>query len=105
MTGTAIEFRRWVGKLVLFLAGAWAVVLVAAVSGLIQGATIPALSVVAILIPGCAFVPAAYYAIKLQRVGEPEQVNDAWRKSLRYGIAGAVLLIVAVASLYQAGKS
>ena len=105
MTETSIGVRRWVGKLVLLLGGVWALALVAVIGGAVHGAEIQALNVMVYLTPGCAFVPGAFYAIKLHRTSEPDRVTQAFHMAIIYGIAGAVLLVVAVSALSRMGQS
>jgi hypothetical protein len=101
VTGAAIEGRRIVGKFVLLLAGAWLVVLLAGIGGIINGAAIPWENWGIILIPGCAFVPATYFAVKLHMTTDPEQLKQFLQKAVIYGLAGLVLLIGAGYSLSQ----
>jgi hypothetical protein len=56
---TAIEIRRWAGKLVLFLALCWVLVLISLLSGAARGASVPPLDIALAVLPGCAFGPAA----------------------------------------------
>lgn len=101
MTGAAVELRRLVGKVVLFLAGCWLMVLVAGVSGGLRGASVEPWRFIILLIPGCAFVPATYYAIGLHRTSDPGQLDRIWPKAIVYGMAGLVLLFGTAYSLYQ----
>ena len=93
MTQTAVEVRRLIGKVVLFLALCWLVVLIAGVSGAMQGASFEPLNVALALIPGCAFIPATYYALQLHRTSDAAQIARLWPKALAFGIAGLVLLV------------
>lgn len=92
MPGAAVELRRLVGKLVLFLAGCWLIVLVSGVAGALRGASVEPLYFAFLLIPGCAFVPAAYYAVGLHRTADPVQLDRIWPKAIVYGVAGLILL-------------
>lgn len=105
MTETALEIRRWAGKLVLFLTLCWLIVLIAGVAGGMRGASAPALNFVIMLIPGCAFVPGALLAIQLHRTSDPHRVDQLWRRSAILGVAGLVLLIGAGYALYEMGQS
>ena len=105
MTETALAMRRWVGKVVLFLTLCWVVVLIAGIAGAAQGATFKPLNVAFALIPGCAFVPAAYYAVRLHTRSDAEYVNSIWPKALVFGVAGLVLLFGASYAIYAGGQS
>lgn len=101
----ATGLRRVAGKLGLFLVGCWLVVLIAAVAGALRGAQVDPLSFVIVLIPGCALVPAAYFAVGMLRTTDPQRVGQLWPKAVGYGAAGLVLLVGAGYSLYQMGRS
>lgn len=105
MTGEALEVRRLVGKVVLFLVLCWVVVLIAGVAGAAQGASFEPLNVVLAILPGCAFVPAAYFAVRLHTTTNPAQVSRLWPKTLVYGTAGVLLLIGAAYAIYAGGPS
>ena len=106
MTSTATEFQRLLGRFVLFLAGVWVLVLIAGITGSFRGASIPLMNWAIILVPGCAFVPATYYAVKLQMPKTSgEEVKALWPKAAGYGVAGIALLISAGYSLYRMGQA
>ncbi|MEU8610604.1 hypothetical protein AB0C29_21710 [Actinoplanes sp. NPDC048791] len=105
MTQAAIEMRRWVGKLVLFLTLCWVIVLASLVGGAARGASIPPLNVALALLPGCAFVPAAYFAVQLHRTADAARIDRLWPKTLVYGIAGLVLLFGSAYAVYAGGQS
>ncbi|MFC7278570.1 hypothetical protein ACFQS1_31715 [Paractinoplanes rhizophilus] len=105
MTRTAIEIRRWFGKVALLLAGLWVVVLVALVAGIAQGGSVPVLNLVLGVLPAVAFVPATYFAIGLHRTDDPEQINKFWPWALGLAIAGMVLLIGSAYGLYRVEQS
>ena len=105
MTQMAIEIRRWSGKLVLFLALCWVVVLIALLSGAARGASVPPLNIALALLPGCAFVPATYFAVQLHRTADAEQIGRLWPKTVVYGIAGLVLLFGGAYAVYAGGQS
>lgn len=94
------EMRRWVGSLVLFLTFVWVIVLIVGVAGAFHGADIPLLNIAIALLPGCAFVPAAYYSVRLHRSDDKATIDRLWPKALVYGIAGMVLLIGGAYGLY-----
>lgn len=105
MTETAIQGRRLIGKLILFLTGCWLIVLVAAVAGAFRGASVEPLNFAIMLIPGCALVPAAYFAIGLFRTTDPAQMNRLVPKAIVYGVSGLVLLISTAYALYEMSRS
>lgn len=105
MTSEALEVRRLVGKVVLFFVLCWVVVLIAGVAGAARGASFELLNVVLAILPGCAFVPAGYFAVRLHTTTDPEQVGRIWPKALLYGTAGLVLLIGAAYAIYAGGQS
>nr|WP_221383001.1 hypothetical protein [Actinoplanes polyasparticus] len=96
----ATQIRRWIGTLVLFLVFVWVVVLIAGIAGAFQGARFPLLNVMVALIPGCAFVPAAFFSIQLHRTDDTVTLDRIWSKALVYGIAGTILLIGGAYGLY-----
>ena len=100
----ATGLRRVAGKLVLFLVGCWLVVLVAGVAGAFRGATLEPLNFAIMLIPGCALVPAAYFAAGMYRTTDPERVRQIWPKVVVYAVAGLVLLFGTAYGLYQMGR-
>ena len=100
-----MELRRIVGKLVLLLAGAWVLVLVGGIGGAARGASLPAFNLAIFLTPGCAFVPATFYAIKLHTTTDPELSRQYMSKTLIYGVAGLVLLLVAMYGLFRMENS
>jgi hypothetical protein len=105
VTGTAWELRRWAGKVVLFLTLCWVVVLIAGVAGAARGASLEALNVVLAVLPGAAFGPAAYFAVRLHTTDDPQQADRLWPRALILGLVGLALLFGAAYGLYQAGQS
>lgn len=89
------DARRLVGKLVLFLAGCWVLFLADSAFQPFDPLRFPLF-----LVPGCAFVPAAYFAIRLHR--DPAS-GPVWRQMIIYAIAGVVLMISSGNALYQMG--
>jgi hypothetical protein len=83
------EARRLIAKLVLFVAGVWVLFLAAGIAAALTGPFDP-IRFPLFLIPGCAFVPAAYYAIRLHRGDDSDR---AWKFLIIYAIAGVVLMI------------
>jgi hypothetical protein len=83
--------RRVIAKLVLFLAGVWVLFLA-------KGSTEPfdPIRLPLYLIPGCAFVPAAWYAIRLHR---HDHSTRSWNLLVVYAVAGVVLMIASGAGL------
>jgi len=105
VTETAVQGRRLIGKLILFLTGCWLLVLAAAVVGALRGASVEPLNFALMLIPGCAFVPAAYFAIGLFRTTDPAQLNKLVPKAIVYGVSGLALLFSTAYALYQMSRS
>jgi hypothetical protein len=105
VTNPAIEARRLVGKFVLFFALCWLLVLVAGVIGALRGPKLDPLAFAMFLIPGCAFMPGAYYAVKLHRSADLAELNRLWPAAVVYGVAGLVLLIGTGYALYAMGRS
>jgi hypothetical protein len=102
----ATELRRVVGKLVLFLAGCYTLLLVAGVAVLAQGRTdIPLINLVSALFPGLAFAPAAYYGVKLHTTTDPAKTKALWPKCALYGAIGLALLVATVVVLDQVNKA
>jgi predicted membrane channel-forming protein YqfA (hemolysin III family) len=87
------EVRRLIAKLVLFVAGVWVLFLAAVLRGPFDPIRFPLF-----LIPGCAFVPAAYYAILLHR---GDHSDRSWKFLVIYAIAGVVLMIGSGNGLHQ----
>ena len=104
MTESAIEMRRFAGKLVMFFAGCYVLVFLGAIVSVSRGTSVPALNWVVILVPAGAFGPATYYAVKLHTTKNPERLRAYWPRTLVYGLAGLVLLFSGAYSLYQAGR-
>jgi len=86
---------------VLFLTLCWVVLLVAGVAGAAQGSSYKPLNIVMALLPGGAFVPAAYFAVRLHLTSDREQLDRAWPKTLVYGVAGVALLVGGAYAVYQ----
>lgn len=105
MTQTALEARRLGGKFVLFFVLCWVVVLISGISGAARGTSYEALNVVIALLPGLAFVPAGYYAVRLHTTSDADQVTRIWPRTLILGILGLVLLFAATYGIYVAGQS
>ena len=105
MTRTAIELRRWLGKVALLLAGTWAVVGLAVVVGAVQGASVPALNIALTVLPIVAFAPAVYFAIGLHRTDDPERINRLWPWALGLAVIGMAIFLGSVYGLYQAEQS
>lgn len=80
------EARRLIAKLVLLLAVIWMLFLVAGFRGPFDPARFPLF-----LIPGCAFVPAAWYAIRLHR---GDRADRSWHLMVIYTVAGVAMMIV-----------
>jgi len=91
------EARRLIAKLVLLLAGVWVLFLAAGIALAFQGPFDP-VRFPLFLIPGCAFVPAAYYALLLHRDDRAEQ---SWKFLIIYAIAGVVLMIASGDGLHR----
>jgi hypothetical protein len=105
LVGPAIELRRLVGKFVLFLALCWLVLLIAGVAGAGGGASYKPLNVAMAVLPGVAFVPAAYFAVRLHLTSDREQLDRIWPRTLVYGIAGLALLFGGTYAIYQMGRA
>jgi hypothetical protein len=105
VTQTALGMRRLVGKVVLFFGGCWLIVLIAGVAGALRGAEADPVRFAILLIPGCAFVPAAYYSIGLHRTADRERVAWLWPRAVVCGIAGLGLLFGLAYSLYRMGAA
>ncbi|MEV6847409.1 hypothetical protein [Actinoplanes sp. NPDC051411] len=80
------DARRLIAKLVLLLAVIWMLFLAAGFRGPFDPARFPLF-----LIPGCAFVPAAYYAIRLHR---GDRADRSWHFMAIYAVAGIIMMIV-----------
>jgi hypothetical protein len=104
VTQTADDMRRLAGKFVLFFAGCWLLVVFGAVLGLTRGDSFPPLNWIFILLPGTAFVPAVYFAVKLHLIKDPALLRAWWPKTLVYGGAGLVLLFGGAYALFQSGN-
>lgn len=101
MTRTAIEIRRWFGKVALLLAGVWIAVLIA----LTAGGSVPALNLVLGVLPAVAFGPATYFAVGLHRTDGPERINKLWPWALGAAVVGMVLLLGSAYGLYRSERS
>jgi uncharacterized membrane protein YgdD (TMEM256/DUF423 family) len=97
--------RRWFGKVALLLVGLWVVVGVAVISGAAQGASVPAVNIVLLVVPIVAFAPAAWFAIRLHRTDDPERISQLWPWALGLAILGMVIFLGGVYGLYQAEQS
>jgi hypothetical protein len=69
------------------------VVLGAAVAAFLRGVSVEPLNFAIMLVPGCAFAPASYFAIGLFRTTDPAQLNKLAPKAIVYGVSGLALLI------------
>jgi low temperature requirement protein LtrA len=79
------EPRRPIARLVLLLAVIWILFLAAGFRGPFDPARFPLF-----LIPGCAFVPAVYYAIRLHRGDDSDR---SWHFMAIYAVAGVIMMI------------
>jgi hypothetical protein len=85
------DARRLIAKLVLLLTGIWVLFLVA-------GIAVAPVRFALFLIPGCAFVPAAYYAVLVHRDAASDR---SWKFLIIYAIAGIVLMITSGDALHR----
>jgi hypothetical protein len=91
------DARRLIAKLVLFLAGVWVLFLAAGIATALRGPFDP-IRFPLFLIPGSAFVPAAYYALVLHRGDDSDR---SWKFLAIYAIAGVVLMVGSGNALHQ----
>jgi hypothetical protein len=97
VAGPATDARRALGKLALFLAGVWGLLLMIGIIVAVQGTLdIPVITWPLLLVPGFAFVPAAYYAIKLHQVDGPADEKTLLGKAWLYAAIGLILGIVVI---------
>jgi hypothetical protein len=100
VSGPGTDARRALGKLALFLAGVWALLFVVGIVVAAQGnLDIPVITWPLWLVPGFAFVPAAYFAVRLLQVDDPAVEKSLLGKAGLYAAVGLVLGIAAVAVL------
>jgi hypothetical protein len=78
------ETRRLIAKLVLLLGLIWVLFWAAGPFSPVR------------LIPGCAFLPAAYYAIRLHRGDDSDR---SWHFMAIYVVAGVVMMIASSRAL------
>ena len=93
------ESRRLIGKLAVFLAGCWVLFLGAGIAAALRG-SLGLVQFPLFLIPGCAFVPAVYYALRQHR---PDASDESWKYLVIYTVAGVVLMIGSGDALRQMG--
>ena len=91
-----LEMQRTAGKLAIFLAGIYLLVLFSMVVSTLGGDPVPLLGWPMALIPAAAFVYSFIDAVKLHRTTDEEEAKRLWRRSLFYAVIGAVLTVAAV---------
>lgn len=104
MMQAAVQGRRLAGKMVLFLVLCWLVVLISGVAGATRGVSFEPLNILVAVLPGVAFVPAAYFAVRLHLTSERAELDRLWPRTLVYGVAGLVLLFGAAYAVYRMGQ-
>jgi len=90
-----LEMQRLVGKFALLFAFIYFLILFGVVMFLAQGESFVLLSLVLILLPAAAVVPAVTYAVRLHLTTEPARLTDLWRRCAVYAISGLVLTVLA----------
>jgi hypothetical protein len=86
--------QRLVGKFALLFAFVYLLTLIAAVMYFVQHG-FDVLRMALIVVPGCAVVPAVFYAVRLHLASEPKRLADLWRRCAVYAVSGLVLTISA----------
>ncbi len=99
----AIEARRLVGKLVLLVAGVWAMGALAFLAAGVQGSRPPLLNLMIYIATGAALIPGAYYAIRLHLTTERDAVDRLLRRAIGYGVAGIAIFTVGFFLMLQPG--
>jgi hypothetical protein len=94
------DARRALGKLALFLAGVWALLLVIGIAVAAQGTlNIPVITWPLLIVPGFAFAPAAFYVIKLHQTEDTIMEKSLLGKAWSYAAAGLALGVAVVVIL------
>jgi hypothetical protein len=80
----------------------WALLLIIGLVVAAQGSLdIPAITWPLLIVPGFAFVPAAYYAIKLHQTEDPAAEKPLLGKAGLYALIGLVLGIAVIVIINQ----
>jgi len=93
--GPRLEMHRSAGKLAIFLAGIYLLLLFAAAVSTASGNPIPLIGWPILLLPGPVFVVSFIDAVKLHRSSEVALTTRLWRRSLLLAIAGTGLMVLA----------
>lgn len=101
MVSPKLEMRRSAGKLAVFLAGVYLLVLLSLVVSTATGKPIPLIGWPIALVPGAAFVYSSVDAVKLHQTTDEDDSKKQWRRSLSYAAIGSALLIAAVVIIHR----
>jgi hypothetical protein len=101
--GSALQQN--VAQIVLAPAIGWAMILLVVVSALFRGATPPLINLLVILVPGFAYVPGIYFAIRLRRASSRDESSETLRKVLLLAGAGLALFVGAAVVIFATGES
>lgn len=96
MVSPKLDMQRAAGKLAIFLAGVYALVLFGLVVSTASGDPIPLVGWLIALVPAAAFVYSFVDAVRLHRTVEADQATALWRRCLLYAVIGTVLAVGAV---------
>lgn len=106
MADPGTNARRALAKLVLIFAGIWLLLIVGQTVVLAQGKLhVPVINWPAMITPGFAFAPAAYYAIKVQLSGDQAAQKALLGRAWLYAAIGIVLAVAVIVILYQMNAS
>jgi cytochrome b561 len=91
-----LEMQRTAGKLAIFLAGIYVLVVFGLIVSTATGNPIPLVGWPIALVPAAAFVYSFIDAVKLHRTADVDESTRLWRRSLLYAVIGSALTIAAV---------
>ncbi|GGN26572.1 hypothetical protein FHR83_005056 [Actinoplanes campanulatus] len=96
MDNPRLDMQRSAGKLAIFPAGIYLLVLFGVVVSTASGSPIPLIGWPILLLPAAAFSYSIIDAVKLHRTSDIAETTRLWRRSLLLAVIGTGLMVLAV---------